>query len=212
MKTKRKFDAMLLSTFLTTLFYSATYPYIHKVVMIDASDSLIAIVRIIDCISIVISGTLWNKKSGVLFRHYPFYCISETILSIILAVWTTISNNIIGYYLFCTLIVAVVTRNISCGGIRLRAMRYATERERECFDNNDNSVYAISTIIGSVIAMALNLDFNTMLWIATIGGAIDNMFFLGIFYSEMRRHKTKEVESMLTKWKQIEQRTNEKGE
>ena len=37
---KRKIDGMLLATFLTTIFYSSTYPYIHKEVMTNVSDMM----------------------------------------------------------------------------------------------------------------------------------------------------------------------------
>lgn len=80
-----------------------------------------------------------------------------------------------------TLVFAIVTRNICCGGVKLRAIRYNTEEKREQFDNNDNSVCSIATIIGSIIAMFLNLDFAAMLCLATFGNAIDNVFYIAIF-------------------------------
>ena len=55
---------------------------------------------------------------------------------------------------------------------------------REQFDNNNNSAYAIATIIGSIIAMILNLNFNIMIWLATIGGIIDNIFYIIIYNKE----------------------------
>ena len=48
-----KVDGMLLATLLTTLFYSATYPYIHKEVVSNVSDSIIALNQIINCISMM---------------------------------------------------------------------------------------------------------------------------------------------------------------
>ena len=77
-KEKWKIDGMLLATFLTTIFYSATYPYIHKEIMVHVSDSVIALSQIINCLSIVLLGSLWNKKSEKLFKYYPVFCIFET--------------------------------------------------------------------------------------------------------------------------------------
>lgn len=178
---KKKIDGMLLATFLTTIFYSATYPYIHKEVIANVSDSIIALSQIINCLSVVILGGLWNKKSDKLFKYYPAFCIGETILSIGSAIWATTTGNIMAYYIIDTLIFAIVTRNICCGGVKLRAIRYNSETEREHFDNNNNSSSAIATIIGSIFAMILNLDFAGMLWLATIGNAIDNVFYIFIF-------------------------------
>lgn len=177
----KKIDSMLLATFLTTIFYSATYPFIHKLIMESVSDNIVALNQIINCISIVLLGSLWNKKSDKLFNYYPLFCIGETILGICSTVWATTTNNIMAYYLIDTMIFAVITRNICCGGVKLRAIRYRTEKDRERFDNNNNSASAIATIIGSIIAMVLDLDFSIMLWIATFGNAIDNIFYIFIF-------------------------------
>lgn len=181
-KRSIQFDGMLMATFLTTIFYSSTYPYIHKEVMMVASDSLIALNQIINCISIIICGWIWNNKSEKLFGFYPGYCVLETILGIITTIYAMITGNIIAYYLLDTIVFAVVTRNICCGGVKLRAIRYNTEEKREHFDNNNNSVSSLATILGSIIAMFLNLDFKIMLCLATFGNMIDNLFYIFIFY------------------------------
>jgi hypothetical protein len=180
---KNKLDGMLIATFLTTIFYSATYPYIHKEVMENVSDNIIALSQIINCLSVVILGSLWNKKSDKLFKYYPEFCTGETLLSIGSAIWATTTGNIIAYYIIDTLIFAIVTRNICCGGVKLKAIRYNSEEDREHFDNNNNSAPAIATIIGSIIAMILDLDFTIMLWLATLGNAIDNIFYIFIYKS-----------------------------
>ena len=186
---KRKVDGMLLATFLTTIFYSSTYPYIHKEVMTNVSDSIIALSQIINCLSVVILGSLWNKKSDKLFKYYPVFCVGEIVLSICSTIWAITTHNIMAYYMIDTLIFAIVTRNICCGGVKLRAIRYNTEEEREHFDNNNNSSSAIATIIGSVIAMMLNLDFATMLWLATLGNAVDNIFYIFIYKSTQSKRE-----------------------
>lgn len=186
---KKKIDSMLLATFLTTVFYSSTYPYIHKEIMANVSDSVIALNQIINCLSVVILGSLWNKKSDKLFKYYPTFCICETILSIGSTIWAVVTHNIMAFYIIETLIFSIVTRNICCGGVKLKAIRYNTEVEREHFDNNNNSASAIATIIGSVIAMMLDLDFSIMLWLATLGNAIDNIFYIFIYYEYKTKQK-----------------------
>ena len=172
---------MLLATFLSTIFYSATYPYIHKEIMANVSDSIIALNQIINCLSIVLLGLVWNKKSDKLFKYYPVFCVSEIVLGVVSTIWVTVTGNIIAYYIIDTLIFAIVTRNIICGGVKLRAIRYHSETAREHFDNNNNSASAIATIIGSVVAIILELDFTVMLWLATFGNAIDNILYIAIF-------------------------------
>ena len=186
---KIRIDGMLLATLLTNLFYSATYPYIHKQVMECVSDSIIALNQIINCLSIIIIGAIWNRKSKKLFNLYPLYCVLETMVGIVTTIYVIISKNIVVYYILDTLVFAIITRNIICGGIKLRAIRYDTEDKREHFDNNNNSMSAIATILGSVIAMFLTLNFNTMIILATIGNCIDNIFYIVIWYKTNKQLK-----------------------
>ena len=165
--------------------------------MQNVSDTIIALNQIINCLSVVILGSLWNKKSDELFKYYPVLCISETILSVCSTIWTTLTHNILAYYIIDTLIFAIVTRNICCGGVKLRAIRYKTETDREHFDNNNNSMSAIATIIGSVIALVLHLNFATMLTIATIGNAVDNIFYIFIYRNERRKCNENKIHNSL---------------
>ena len=183
-----KFDGMIVATFLTNLFYASTYPYIHKIIMTEASDDLVAFNQIINCVTIVLFGSIWNKKSNSLFKFYPILLTIEIICNVTLSLWVIFSNasNIVVYYMMDTLIFSIVTRNICCGYIKLKAARYRTEDAREQFDNNNNSASAIATIIGSVIAMILELNFNTMLILATIGNIIDNIFYICIFFKHQK--------------------------
>lgn len=184
-----KIDGMLLATFLTTIFYSATYPFIHKEVMTVAPDWLIAATQIINCVSVVTFGYIWNKFSDKLFKFYPIICILETVLTVGSAAYAICTKDIAAYYIIDTLVFALVTRNIVCGGVKLKAIRYKTETDREHFDNNNNSASAVATIIGSLIAMVLNLNLEIMLCIATFGNAIDNVAYILIYKSQVRKRK-----------------------
>lgn len=192
MKKHVNIDGMLLATFLTTIFYSATYPYINKQIMTVASDTLVAFNQMINCISIIVFSKIWNAKSERLFYYYPIFCMLEIVFTVTTTIFTILTHNIIAYYLLDTFTFAIITRNIICGGIKLRAIRYRTEKKRECFDNNNNSVASFATIFGSVIAMFLSLDFTTMLCLATLGNMIDNIIYIFVFI------KTKKSELDIT--------------
>lgn len=177
---------MVVATFITTLFYSSTYPYIWVQVMNNISNKYVAITQIIGCISVIIFSSLWNKKSDSLFKFYPLFCILETIVSLLLLLYLLIfSLNLRFYYIANTIIFALITRNICCGGIKLRAKRYPNEKARETFDNINNSFSAIATIIGSGIAIILKLPIEIMLIIAFIGNIIDNIIYICIFYQKI---------------------------
>ena len=97
------------------------------------------------------------------------------------------------YYLLDNIVFAIITRNVCCGIVKLKAIRYNSENERERFDNNSNSVYSAATIIGSIIAMFLNLDFAIMLCLATFGNIIDNIFYIFIFYKINKQREKKTI-------------------
>ena len=187
-----KFDGMILATLICTTFYSTSYPFIHKQIMYYASDNLIALNQIINCVSIVLFGFVWNKTKR-LFNFYPALCIVEGILSVGSTIFAITTHNIVAYYIIDTLIFSIVTRNICCGGIKLRAMRYNTEEQRERYDNNNNSANAIGTIAGSCLAMILDLNFEVMLIIATIGNTVDNIFYICIYYNERKKINESEI-------------------
>ena len=193
-----KIDGMLAATFLTTIFYSATYPYIHMTVMKAASSSVIAVSQIINCLSAIAFGRLWNQNSDAFFRFYPVYCVMETLCGVCSTTYAIATGNVVAYYIMDVIFFALITRNIICGGARLRAVRYATEEAREHFDNNNNSASAIATIIGSLIAVRLNLDFPAMLCAATFGNAIDNAFYICIYFSSRKKRNRNAPRGNLT--------------
>ena len=191
MKTK-KIDMMLLANFVVNLLCSMTYPYIHQYIMANITGQLISLDSIITCIGTIIAGMIWNKWGKKLFYFYPHFCVIESILNIAVVIYFAMTWNVIAFYLLRDINFAFVTRHIISGGIRLRAIRYTTEDARSEYDNNDNSIYSIATIIGSVIALKLDLPIMVMIIISAIGNTLDNVFYIGIYYSEMKKRKTKE--------------------
>ena len=178
---------MLLATFLSTVFYSIAYPTIHKEIVIHISDFMIASEQIISCLGIVLASILWNKHSDILCRKFPLFCVLETVAGITTTTYALISDNIMVYYILDIFAFALVTRNIICGGNRLRSERYRQESERERFDNNNLSASAIATIIGSCIAMILDLDFKVMLCIAKFGNALDNILYIQVYKEQQNK-------------------------
>jgi len=188
---KTKLDGMLIATFLTTLFYSSTYPFIWKKIMSDpkVTESLMALQQILSCLSIIIFSYIWNKKTDQLFKYYRHFCVAEMITTTSITIYCLLTDNIVGYYILDSIACALVTRQIICGGIKLKANRYKTEDKRVNFDNKNNMYGSAATIIGSLLAMILKIDFRIMLIIATIGNMIDNIFYIVIYSNQIKRNK-----------------------
>lgn len=190
-KKLKNIDLMLLSTFLCTIFYTSTYPIIYKTIMSTIHKNFISINQIIACGSIILFNQIWNKHSDKLFKYFPALCALETVCTLIVTTYISISKaSITSYYILDTLIFVIVTRNIICGGSRLKALKYSTPSKREKFDNNNNSYASLATIIGASISIALKMDFTTMLWVAAFGGCIDNVLYMIIYKNLVRRDKS----------------------
>lgn len=187
-KRKFSFDGMLVATFLTTIFYSSTYPYIHKHIISEVSEDFLALNQILNCLSTIVYGYIWNKTDKI-FKYCSFLCVFECLTTIGTTLFCIFTKNIVAYYIMDTLAFALITRNFICAGAKLKAMRYRTEKEREHFDNNNCSVSAAATIIGASIAMVLNLNFETMLCLATLGNAIDNFIYVFIYEKEKKKEE-----------------------
>ena len=182
----KKVDNILAVNFITNIFYTATYPYIYKVLYTNVSERLIALTTIISCLSIIIFSTVWNKYGDKLYRFFPLFCIGEFVMSILLTLYLLNTYSYSSYYLYDTFSMAIITRQILCGMNRLKRLRY-TDKDREIFDNRNSAWCSAGTIIGSLIAMILNLDFVVMLWIATFGNAVDNLSYIRIYFKEQKK-------------------------
>ena len=182
MSRKWKLDGMLVAACLTTIFYSATYPRIYQEVMRNLSADWIALQRIIICGSTVLFTSIWLRQSKRLFPLFPWLCVLEAVCTIGVAVWVTTGGSVASYYFLDTMVFALITRNLSCAGARLRALRYTTQSSREGFDNKQDAVMAVATITGSVLAIILDFDFTSLIWLATVGNIVDNVIYIGVYH------------------------------
>lgn len=178
---KKLSNLMLLANFLSSLFYSMSYPYIYAETLKAVSTYYISFEQIITCISTVIFSVAWNRAGDKIFRHYRKIMIAEIIADVILFADVIIRGDLKFYFLLNVIIFAVITKNLSCGGIRMRAKVNPTEKQREEYDNNSNTVYALSTLAGTVIATIALPKINTLFFLALIGNTIDNFLYLHIY-------------------------------
>lgn len=184
--SKKLSNLMLLSNFLSVLFYSASYPYIYAQTCKVVPTHYISIEQLLSCIGTIIFCWLWNKYSDRLFNHYVKIIVAETLLDVILFADVMIRNDLKFYFLLNVIIYALVTRNMACGGTKMRAMVNPTERDREQYDNNSNIVVSVATILGTVAAFIYMPDFKVLCVLALIGNVSDNMFFWYIYHKISR--------------------------
>lgn len=178
----KKLDMAIVCTFITMMLNSATYPAIHREMMAVVSDNLIAVSQIADCVSVIIFGWVWNRWGAKLYKFYPTFCILEAFTTVVTTTYVVTTHHIVSYYIIDMVFFSFISRQTICGDIKLKAIRYPTEETRTAFENNNNSIYAVAVIVGSTVAMKLELDFNIMIIIATIGNIVGDMIYIYIYY------------------------------
>lgn len=172
---------MLVTNLICTLFYALSYPYIYAETLKVVSKNYISAEQIISCLGVVVFGILWNKIGDKLYKHYPLIVFTETAADIILMAHVLITGNLKFYFIFNVLVYAIITRNMANGGIRLRAKVHPDEKNREKFDNNNNIVNSVATLLGASLSIVLKLDMTTMFVFALIGNVFDNGFYYYIY-------------------------------
>ena len=178
---KKLSNLMLLSNLICTLFYSMSYPYIYAETIKVVPHFYIGIEQILACVGTIIFCKLWNTYSDKLFEHYRLFLTLEIIADLILFADVLIRNDLKFYFLLNIIIYSVITKNLCCGGTKMRAKVNPSEKEREQYDNNSSIVNAIATLIGAGVAMIFDFDLRLLFVFAFIGNAIDNVFYIYIY-------------------------------
>ena len=172
---------MLLSNLICTLFYALSYPYIYAETVKIVPHYYISLEQIMVCLGTIVFCRLWNKYSDKFFRHYRLFLLIEIAADLILFSDVIIRQDLSFYFLFNLIIASVITKNLSCGGVKMRAVVNPSEKEREQFDNNSNIVNAVATLIGAGMAMLFDIGIIYLFVFAFLGNIIDNIFYLFIY-------------------------------
>lgn len=171
-------DKLLIANFLSNLFYSMAYPTVHYKLISEVGQKMISINSIAICITGILIPIMWNKKSEKLYKTFGALCNLETILYIIICIMYLMSFiTTKAYYILDTVFFCLVTKNMICGGNKLRAKRYNTEDKREEYDNNVQLVTNISSLIGFLISLITNMNVSAGFILITIGICADNFFY-----------------------------------
>lgn len=181
MNYKKLSNLMLTANFISGLFYAASYPYIYAETLKVIPRGYISFEQIICCISTIIFCKLWNKYSDKFFVHYSKILWAEVIADIILFSDVMIRGDLGFYYLLNIIIYALITRNLACGGTKMRARVNPTEKLRERYDNNNQIVSSAATLLGASFAAIFPFDLKTLFILALVGNIVDNFFYLYIY-------------------------------
>lgn len=178
---KRLSNLMLLANFISTLFYATSYPYIYAETIKVVPHGYIGLEQILSCVCTIIFCKLWNKYSDKFFNHYLVIILAEIIADIILFADVLIRWDLSFYFLLNVIIYSFITQNLGCGGTKMRAKVNPTEKLRECYDNNNQIVSAIATLIGASFAIICPLDLKYLFIFALVGNIVDNFFYIYIY-------------------------------
>lgn len=179
-----KADPLVLGGALSNLFYSLAYPIVHTITMQGLSSNWVSLASLANCFLASIITKLWLNNSKKL---YPFYGIMLGVEVIFYGMLTVLF--LIGiaspaiYYMGDAVLNAIITRNIICGGTRLKALRYNGE-EREKYDNKNNYYSYVTSIIGFAISSVITFSTPIGFILMFIGIITDNIFYYYVFKKE----------------------------
>ena len=182
-------DKLIVSSFISNLFYSIAYPTIHFVLIKDVGEKYVALNSIVICLGGMLFPVLWNKRSDKLYKVYGYLLTTEGILYTLIGFLIVIGAIVPKmYYILDTLLFAIISKNVICGNNKLLAFRYKDNREE--YDNNYNIVANASSLIGFTLNILLSLDTNVAFILLTIGIIFDNIFYYQV-YKESYTYCTK---------------------
>lgn len=183
-----KYDALLLAGLTSNLFYSMSYPIVHTICIKDLNSNLLSFTSLLSCIFAIMLSQLWLKYSDKLYKTFGISLLLEGILYAILLV-LFLSNKMTPamYYVWDSIIMAIITRNIISGGNRLKAIRYRHE-EREIFDNKSILYCNISCVIGFGFSSIITLNTNVAFILMWFGMVVDNAFYYLIYRKENKQY------------------------
>lgn len=171
-------DKLIIASFLSNLFYSACYPAVHSYLMKTVGQRMISINALCTCMGGIILPFVWNKYSNKLYKRYDVMLATECIIYILILIMLLTNNmGLMAYYIVDTICFALVTKNIICGGNKLRAKRYSNEADRVKYDNNLQMATNISSMIGFGISAIFTLSMKQAFILSTMGICIDNIFY-----------------------------------
>jgi len=167
---------LIQATLWSNIFLTMSYPAIHLYIMAGLTSNIVSLNQILLCISIIIINPMWNKYSDKLYKYYSLLMLLESItylvlnITMILNIWTKIIYYLIDTFLYC-----VITQNLICGTNKLKSFVYNKDT-REKYDNTAQIATAIGTLIGSGIAIIIDIPIKIAFIISWIGISIDDVF------------------------------------
>lgn len=184
---KEKVDKLLIAGAVSNLFYSMAYPIVHTITMQDINSNIMSFASLVNCIIAMLITKIWLKHSKYLYKTFGTMLVIEGIVyGLLTTIYLTGIATAGMYYVGDAILNALITRNIICGGARLKAFRYKGE-EREKFDNKTTYYCYLTSIIGFTFSWKITLPTKLGFILMFIGIVVDNIFYYIVYKRETVR-------------------------
>ena len=180
LKLNKNIDELLIAGALSNLFYSIAYPIVHTITM-KSINSNISLTGLLNCVLVAIITKMWLNKSKELYKIFGIMLGIEVVAyGILTGLFLIKVADPLMYFIGDAIMGAIITRNIICGGTRLKSLRYEGEA-REEFDNKTTYYCTITSIIGYGFSALITLPTDLGFIFMFIGIAVDNIFYYKVF-------------------------------
>lgn len=127
----KKVDLLLFAGAISNLFYSIAYPVVHTITVQSINSNILSFTSLLNCIFVVIITKIWLSKSEKLYKYFGILLFLEAVAYTILTIlFLTGLADSVTYFIADGILGALITRNIICGGTRLKSRRYIGEKGR----------------------------------------------------------------------------------
>lgn len=170
-------DKLIMSTFISNLFYSLAYPTCQYIMISGINQKMISMRGLVVCITGTILPIMWNNYSEKLYKFYGILLKLEAIFYAILVIsYSVFGISMRTYYIIDAIVTCVISMNIVHGNNKLKVLRYNGD-VRERYDNNITLFTNASSLIGIVISLIITIPGNIAFILLAIGICFDNLFF-----------------------------------
>lgn len=176
-------DALITGEFISTFLYMYSIPTVNIYIMKHIDSSLLAITQILNCISVVVIATVWNKYSAKIYKRAKVILVVDCLSLICVYFYAVKSMNIIVFFVLENLVICAITRHVNCLLNKVKSNKYKN-KAREKFDNSSQIATAIATLLGSALNIIYTFDIKNMLIIGCLGLVVDDITYLLVIKAE----------------------------
>lgn len=177
MEKNKKFDLLLLSCFISNLFYALSYATIQVTIISQISTNLLSFKNLITSILTLLVVKLSTKFEYQAYKKYKSMLVLELLILFIITAMALMTKNIIMYFILDSLLYCTLAQAVICSTNKFYTKKY-DENTRSLFDNNTIFYSNLASAIGYLIATLTTLTIDNAIILVFLALLFNNTCYL----------------------------------